>query len=187
MTDYRRHRQKGGSYFFTVVTEGRRPFLAGDASVARLREAMRLVMASHPFSVEAMVVLPDHLHALWSLPEGDDDFSLRWRLIKYRFSLATPVGWAEQSDAHPRPSLQRRREKGLWQRRFWEHCVRDEEDFRRHVEYIHYNPVRHGLAASPADWPYSSLHRFVRHGVIPPDWGEGGEPMRLHNMREAGE
>lgn len=123
---------------------------------------------SRPFSINTIVVLPEHLHCIWTLPEGDDDFSTRWRLIKDAFSKAIPAGEARSA------SRVQKRERGIWQRRFWEHVLRDENDFAIHVDYIHYNPVKHGLVDRPIDWPYSSLHRFVKQGVLPPDWGASG-------------
>jgi len=126
------------------------------------------VQQRYPFTIEAAVVLPDHLHCLWTLPAGDDDFSTRWRQIKAGFSRALPRG-------EPRSlSRQRQGERGVWQRRFWEHRVRDERDFEQHADYIHFNPVKHGLVERPVDWPYSSLHRWVRSGALPRDWGTGG-------------
>jgi putative transposase len=165
MTAYRRVFIPGGCYFFTVVTEGRRPLLTGPGNVARLREGFRRVRAAHPFHIDALVILPDHVHAIWRLPEGDGDCALRWRKIKHYFSIG-------QEAARDRASLERRREKGIWQRRFWEHAIRDEEDWRRHMDYVHYNPVKHGYVPSPGDWPYSSFGRAVERGLYPPDWGK---------------
>lgn len=131
-----------------------------------LREAFRVELRRRPFDVYAMVVLPDHLHAIWTLPEDDADYSIRWRQIK---------GWVTRHyprDLLPEPSLARvrRGEQELWQRRFWEHRIRDEHDLAMHVDYIHGNPVKHGLVRSPGDWPYSSFRRFVRAGVYGDDW-----------------
>ena len=111
-----------------------------------------------------MAVLPDHLHAVWTLPEGDADFAKRWQLIKSTFSRALPSG--------ERISESRiaRRERGIWQRRYWEHTIRDENDFARHVDYIHINPVKHGLVTRVRDWPFSSFHRMVKLGIYPEDW-----------------
>ncbi len=171
MTDYRRLYVPGATYFFTVVTEGRHPLLASEAAIDRLRDSFRYAMEHRPFRFDAVVVLPDHLHAIWTLPTGDDDFSERWRLVKYRFSHRSPAPGV------PRPSLAAKREKGLWQRRFWEHCIRDDADFARHLDYLHYNPVKHGLAERVADWPYSSFTRFVGLGIYSTDWGcPGGLP-----------
>ena len=112
-----------------------------------------------------MVVLPDHLHAIWTLPWDDADFPLRWRLIKTWFSRNLPLG------EHRRASRVDKGERGIWQRRYWEHLIRDEIDFARHVDYIHWNPVKHGFVARAKDWPYSTFHRFVRDGVLTEDWG----------------
>jgi putative transposase len=171
MTDYRRLYVPGATYFFTLVTESRCPLFLEDAAIERLREAFRYALERRPFHLDAVVVLPDHLHAIWTLPAGDDDFSERWRLVKYRFSHRS------QSPGTTRQSLAAKREKGLWQRRFWEHCIRDDADFARHLDYLHYNPVKHGMAARAADWPYSSFLRFVELGIYPMDWGcPGGLP-----------
>ena len=145
--------------------------------IADLREAFRKARAERPFNIDAIVILPDHLHAIVTLPDGDANFPLRWRRIKTVFSQAVISGGAafKRRDASGR---------ALWQRRFWEHTIRDETDFSRHVDYIHYNPVQHGYVSNPVDWQYSSLHRSIRDGVLPPDWGnaagdEGvfGEPL----------
>ena len=163
MTDYRRYRLKGGTYFFTVnLLERKRCLLTEHIDV--LGEAFRAVKSAHPFRTEAIVVLPEHLHAVWSLPEGDDDFSLRWRQIKSAFS--------RQIENTERISNSRagRQERGIWQRRFWEHAIRDENDYVRHVDYIHFNPVKHRLVQRARDWPYSSFHRHVLLGVYPADW-----------------
>ena len=163
MTDYRRYRVKGGSYFFTAnLAERKRRLLTEHVGI--LHDAFRTVKQAHPFQLDAIVILPDHLHTLWTLPEGDDDFSLRWRQIKSAFSRA--IGKGE------RVSLSRatKHERGIWQRRFWEHAIRDGNDFARHVDYIHFNPVKHGYVDKVADWPYSSFHRYVRLGICPWDW-----------------
>ena len=120
--------------------------------VGALREAVRATRAERPFGIGAFVVLPDHLHCVWTLPEGDSDFPVRWRLIKARFSRAVPM-------AERRPSQIARRERGVWQRRYWEHAVRDEDDYARCVAYCWTNPVKHGFVAEPKDWRWSSVHR----------------------------
>jgi putative transposase len=163
MTNYRLYRVKGGSYFFTVnLAERKRKLLTEHVGI--LRDAFRTVKQAHPFQLDAIVIFPDHLHALWTLPEGDDDFSLRWRQVKSAFSGAIEKG--------ERVSLSRatKQERGIWQRRFGEHAIRDDNDFARHVDYIHFNPVKHGYVARVADWPYSSFHRYVRLGICPLDW-----------------
>ena len=163
MPNYRRAFVPGGCWFFTVTLLDRRLRLLTE-NVDVQRKATRVTQARHPFVIDAMVVLPDHLHAVWTLPPGDADFSLRWRLIKISFAQAIPK--TERRSA----VRMRRRERGIWQRRFWEHLIRDEEDFRRHVEYCYINPINHGLASSVRDWPYSSFHRDVRAQLFPEDW-----------------
>ena len=164
MSDYRRVRVKGGCYFFTTVTAARRPILIDN--ISKLRNAFRHVRINHAFTIDAIVILPDHMHCIWTLPDGDDDFSMRWRLIKSAFSRHLPVIPYKGK---------RQREKGIWQRRFWEHLIRNDGDFQKHVDYIHYNPVKHGYVEHVADWPYSSFHRFVRQGVYTVDWSEPGD------------
>jgi Transposase and inactivated derivatives len=163
MPDYRRARIAGGTYFFTVNLLSRQD----DALVRHidlLRACVRAVRARRPFVSDAWVVLPDHLHAMWSLPPGDEDYSVRWMDIKRRFTLALPrTEWLSGV-------RQGRRERGIWQRRFWEHALRDEEDFRRQIDYIHYNPVKHGCVSRAADWPYSTFRRYVQLGLLPLDW-----------------
>lgn len=170
MTNYRRQRIKGGCYFFTVNLADRRQTLLTDR-IAILRQAFRQTQTAHPFTIEAIVILPDHLHAIWTLPEGDDDFSLRWRQIKAAFSRAVAKGEVLS------PSRKAKAERGIWQRRFWEHAIRDDADYGAHVDYIHYNPVKHGHAERVADWPYSSFQRFVSRGVYPADWAGGNIPQ----------
>jgi putative transposase len=163
MTNYRRNFVAGGSYFFTVNLADRRLRLLTD-HIEALRAAFHYARNRHPFTVEATVILPEHLHAIWTLPDGDADFALRWRLIKSTFSRALP------QDEQVSKSRSDRGERGIWQRRYWEHTLRDEGDFARHVDYIHFNPVKHGHVGRVRDWPYSSFHRMVRLGVYPEDW-----------------
>ena len=129
-----------------------------------LREVVRGVRQRYPFYIDAWVVLPDHLHCIWTLPEGDADFSTRWRLIKTAFANALPV--TERRSAVRVAHC----ERAIWQRRFWEHAFRDERDYARHVDYVHYNPVKHGYVERVGDWPHSSFHRLVARGIYPPDW-----------------
>ena len=152
---YRRTYVTGATYFFTVVTARRKPIFASGDAVDLLRRAFRHVRANHPFQIDAICILPDHIHCVWTLPEGDSDHSTRWRLIKARFTRT-----CGENVARP-----------VWQKRYWEHLIRDEEDFRRHVDYIHYNPVKHGLADRPIDWKYSSFDKWIERGDYPPDWG----------------
>jgi len=163
MTQYRRNFVPGGSFFFTVNLAERRLRLLTE-HVDLLRKAFRSARTSHSFDIEAIVVLPDHLHAIWTLPPGDADFATRWRLIKSTFSRGLPRGERISE------SRAAKGERGIWQRRYWEHTLRDERDLERHVDYIHYNPVKHGLVSRVQDWPHSSFHRYVRDGVYPADW-----------------
>jgi len=163
MTNYRRNFLPGGSYFFTVNLLDRRSRLLTE-KIELLRQAFRYAKERHPFSVEASVILPDHLHAVWTLPEGDADYALRWRLIKSAFSHALPAAEPVSN------SRSGKGERGIWQRRYWEHTLRNENDFAKHVDYIHFNPVKHGHVLRVVDWPYSSFHGFVRQGIYPADW-----------------
>jgi len=166
MTNYRRSNIAGASYFFTVNLADRHRSLLTD-NIALLRSAFEYVRARHPFVIDAIVILPDHLHVIWTLPERDSDFALRWRLIKTVFSRGLPHGERRSK------SRQEKGERGIWQRRYWEHLIRDDADHARHVDYIHINPVKHGLVPRVADWPHSSFHRFVQAGMLPKDWAGG--------------
>ena len=147
---YRRALSPGGTFFFTVVTCNRQKILADEPGISLLREAFRYVLDRHPFQMDACVELPDHIHAIWTLPEDDSDYSTRWRLIKSYFSRNLP----DKSNTGLTVSRINKGEQSVWQRRFWEHQMRDEQDVQRHVEYIHFNPVKHGLVQAPIDWPY---------------------------------
>ena len=182
MPQYRRARIPGGTYFFTVVTHARQPFLTHPLCRTILANVIREVQLAHSFSLEAWVSLPDHWHCVWTLPEGDADYSKRWGLIKAKFSKQTrsflcPTGDCSNGDS-------RKREAAIWQRRFWEHVIRDDADFRIHLDYIHYNPVKHGLVDRVQDWPYSSFHRFVAQGMYPIDWGEQVDLAESHAFGE---
>ncbi len=164
MRRYVRAYTPGATYFFTVnlAVRGSNALLVDH--IDALRSVIRAVRHRHPFTIPAVVVMPDHLHALWTLPTDDADFSTRWALIKAGFSRALARG------EHVSPSRVGKGERGIWQRRFWEHQIRDEADFARHVDYIHYNPVKHGHVERVAQWPHSSFHRFVRAGILTADW-----------------
>ncbi len=149
--------------FFTVTLADRGSQLLVD-QVEALRAAVRVTMAERPFRIDAWVVLPDHLHAVWTLPESDADFSVRWKDIKTRFTKS--VGQTGRRSA----SKIAKGEAGIWQRRFWEHHIRDERDFTTHLRYCWWNPVKHGFVERPVDWPYSSIHREVRLGQVEPEW-----------------
>ena len=162
MPQYRRARIEGSIFFFTVVLADRSSTLLVD-EVDRLRKVYRTVRERRPFETIAICILPDHIHAVWALPEGDADFSGRWSLIKSGFSRGI--------EERPRsPSKIIKREKGIWRRRFWEHAIRDDVDLERHVDYVHFNPVKHGYVTRVVDWPHSSFHQFVERGLLPSDW-----------------
>jgi putative transposase len=167
MPNYRRAWHPGGTYFFTVNLLQRRGNTVLVHRIDLLRACVELVRQRHPFHIHGWVVLPDHLHCVIELPEGDSDFVNRWRLIKMGFSKKLPKT--------ERRSTVRiaRGERGIWQRRYWEHLIRDEADFRAHMDYVHFNPVKHGLVRRVSDWPYSTFHRLVEEGVYPADWGGG--------------
>ena len=164
MPRYLRAHIEGGVFFFTVTLADR----SSDVlvrQVDRLRRVYASVQKRYPFETVAICVLPDHLHAIWSLPEGDADFPLCWNLIKAGFSRGL-------AGNRPRTaSKMNRRERGIWQRRYWEHAIRNDADLERHVDYIHFNPVKHGHVSKVCDWPHSSFHRYVAKGVLPEDWG----------------
>ena len=163
MPDYRRAKIAGGIFFFTLTLADRSSDLLV-RDIDRLRRVYGSVQQRRPFETPAICILPDHLHAIWSLPRGDHDFARRWSLIKSGFSRGLP--------AAPRTlSKMVKREKGIWQRRYWEHAIRDDQDLSRHIDYIHFNPVKHRLVPSVCQWPHSSFHRYVRRGDLPEDWG----------------
>ena len=176
MVRYRRNYVQGGSWFFTVALHDRRSDLL-TRHIDALRSAHQRVRRDRPFRMEAIVVLPDHLHAIWTLPPGDADYAGRWRALKSGFVRALAGAGVAVARNH-------RGEAMVWQRRYWEHTIRDAEDLGRHVDYIHYNPVRHGLVHRAIDWPYSSIHRYVAEGILPPDWAAGPND---EGMPETGE
>jgi putative transposase len=163
MPRYIRAKIKGSVFFFTVVLAERRSDLLV-AEINRFRETYRMIQQRRSFETIAICILPDHIHAVWALPEGDGDFSTRWSLIKSGFSR----GLDPRSQSASKVG---KREKGIWQRRFWEHTIRDDSDLERHIDYIHFNPVKHGHVTRVADWPYSSFHRYVQRGLLAADWG----------------
>jgi putative transposase len=177
MVNYRRNFVPGGTFFFTVTLADRRSKVLVDY-VNLLRNALRVARQERPFLIEAVVILPDHLHAIFTLPPGDSDYPARWRRIKGHFSSALIDASIEL----------KRRSNGslaLWQRRFWEHTIRDEGDFERHVDYIHFNPVKHSLVQLVRDWPHSSFHRYVKEGILPDDWaGDAGQDRANFGERE---
>ncbi|MFZ1891142.1 MAG: transposase [Formosimonas sp.] len=155
MSNFRRNYQAGGTYFFTVVSKNRAPIFTEPHVWALLKEGISLARANRPFEIDSLVLLPDHLHTIWTLPEGDFNYSVRWQEIKR---------WVSRQLGH-----------SIWQPRFWEHTIRDERDFQQHMDYVHYNPVKHGLSNTAADWAYSTFHRHVKLGNYPPDWGGANE------------
>jgi len=173
MPDYRRNRIPGATYFFTVNLRDRHSGLLV-AQIDALREAVRGVRRELPFRIDAWVVLPDHMHSLWTLPGGDSNFPERWRRIKAAFSKALP------DTAQRLPVKLRKGERGIWQRGYWEHTIRNDRDYIAHMDYIHFNPVKHGLAESPGDWAFSSFRRCVAAGLYPAEWLSGsGEPAEI--------
>jgi putative transposase len=162
MVNYRRNLVPGGTYFFTMNLRDRSSRLLTE-HIGLLRTACRTVQLKQPFRVDAIVILPEHLHTIWTLPEGEANYPGRWKAIKSAFTRAVVKSGV----------VAKRNEKGeyaVWQRRYWEHTIADEIDFKRHVDYIHFNPIKHGWAKQVVDWPYSSFHRYVQQGILPPDW-----------------
>jgi putative transposase len=173
MPNYRRAWIPGGTYFFTVNLLRRHGNDLLTKHVAELRAAVKATLRSHPFTIHGFVVLPDHLHCVIELPIGEHDFAVRWQTIKRHFSMAIPKT-EYRSDVR-----QRRRERGIWQRRYWEHVIRDATDYRAHMDYLHYNPVKHGWVRRVQDWPYSTFHRCVELGLYLADWGSPNTTLSL--------
>ncbi len=169
MPNYRRARTKGGIYFFTVVTHNREPLFSRPSHIKTLQLIIEDVRNERVFTEIACVILPDHIHALWKLPEGDDDYSKRWGLIKARFTKTLRTGNQHVGRALPDMSPAVNAPQ-IWQKRFWEHQIRNEVDLNNHIDYTHFNPVKHGLVKNVGDWQYSSFHRFVKAGAYPEDW-----------------
>ncbi len=170
---YGRVRIPGASYFFTVVTCDRRPIFQHTEAIALFDAAVTRIRQRHPFEIDATVILPDHIHTIWTLPDGDADFSTRWRLVKEAFTKP----FVRQNLPSSRSDSRRSKgEQPVWQRRFWEHLIRDEADYVAHVDYIHINPVHHGLAAAASEWPHSSFAEWVERGVYAPNWGSDKMP-----------
>lgn len=175
MPDYRRAWHPGGTYFFTVNLLQRQGNDLLTRHIDILRKTVAFVRQHHPFVIHAWVVLPEHLHCVIELPVGDCDFALRWRLIKLLFSRNIPqIEWRSEIRKN-------RRERGVWQRRYWEHRIRDEADFAAHMDYVHINPVKHGLVNAVVDWPYSTFHGLVAQGVYPADWAGGAEGILVRD------
>jgi putative transposase len=166
--EYRRVYVKGGTYFFTLVTYNRHPILSTQRSIEILSDAIQYVADRMPFEVVASAILPDHMHFIWTMPIESCDFSTRWRLIKSNFTRY----WCKNGSISKSASRIKKGKQDVWQRRFWEHLIRDDLDLTRHIEYIHYNPVKHELAHSPMDWKYTSFIKYVQNGYYPSNWGE---------------
>jgi putative transposase len=184
MPDYRRWYVAGGTYFFTVVTHHRRRMLCDELARDCLREAIETVRKTRAVEIVALVLQPDHLHTVWTLPPGDADYPTRWRRIKEEFTQKYLLHGGRE--AAPGASRIRCEERGVWQRRFWEHSVRDEEDLKRCVDYVHWNPKKHGLVRNIRDWPWSSFHRYVKLGEYEIDWG-ATDPAPGYDEPEWGE
>jgi REP-associated tyrosine transposase len=170
MLTFIRSKKRGGTFFFTIITYRRRKILTIPESINILHEVISEVRREHPFFIDAWVLLPDHMHSIWTLPKGDDDYSRRWGLIKARFSRSARTLF--HLDDLMTDSKEHHRESTIWQRRFWEHQIRDERDLNAPLDYLHYNPVKHGMVANVAEWPYSTFHRYVEQGLYPANWGE---------------
>ena len=176
MSDYRRWFVEGGTFFFTVVAYARRPILTTDDGRLFLRKAISSVRERHPFTLVANVLLPDHWHLIMQLPPGDDRYSLRMKQVKAELSEQWLA--ARLPEAKVTESQRKRGERGIWQPRFWEHTIRDEEDLERCADYIHWNPREHNLVDRVRDWEWSSFHRFVESGQYDINWG-GTAPDRV--------
>ena len=163
MPDCRRNRIPGGTYFFTVNLQDRNCSLLVD-HIANLRQAVRRARHLTPFHIDAWVVLPNRMHTIWTLPPNDADFPRRWKAIKLLFSRQVTKGETLSANRHTRG------ERGIWQRRYWEHTIRDDRDYAAHMDYVHFNPVKHGLVTAVAEWPFSSFHRCIDQGLYPPAW-----------------
>ena len=169
MPRYIRSYTKGATYFFTLVAYDRRPIFCEKDFLKAFKESIKQVQQQYPFEIIAWVQLPDHLHCIWKMPLDDTNYSQCWSRIKRLTTQACPqyhlpIQKLKQSEI-------KRNEKGIWQRRFYEHQINSEEDFINHMDYIHYNPVKHGFATKAVDWQYSSFHRYIENGIYPVDWG----------------
>ncbi|MEO0967048.1 MAG: transposase [Cyanobacteria bacterium J06639_18] len=181
MPNYKRFVVPGCTYFFTQVTYQRYPWLCTENARQILRVSINKVRQTYPFKIEALVLLPDHLHCIWTLPPEDSNYATRWRMIK-TFVSKNYVNKLP-SDLKITTSREKRKESNLWQRRFWEHLIRDENDFINHCNYIHFNPVKHGLCQTPTEWEFSSIHRFIAQGLYPKNWGNYNPHTPYRMMR----
>ncbi|QDT46105.1 Transposase IS200 like protein [Symmachiella dynata] len=182
MPNYRRARVPGGCYFFTVVTDRRAPILCHPAARSFLGRVIRECRQRWPMFINAMVLLPDHLHTIWTLPSGDDRYAARWGWIKKEFAKH----WVERGGKQQSISSSRRNQRrhGVWQPRYWEHTIEDDNDFERHFDYIHYNPVKHRFAGCPKNWQWSSFHRWVKSGVYAENWACGNVVQNQMNFAD---
>ena len=179
MPDYRRSLVEGGTYFFTLVTYDRLPILNTEHSRKILHQSWVEVKERFYFETVAVCLLPDHLHCIWKLPEGDADYPVRWKEIKRRFTIRylKEIGPGEERNL----SRQKKHEAAIWQRRYWEHTLFEQVDFEEHLDYIHYNPIKHGFVTRAIDWPFSSFPRYVKEGIYEADWA-GGETGRIQGL-----
>ena len=168
MPEYHRALVSGGTFFFTVVTYKRYPVFAEEPVITLLHKCFQIVASEYPYTMDAIVILPDHLHCIWTLPDNDSDFSTRWKLIKATFTK----NYFGSKAHNVSESMRSKGERGIWQRRFWEHMIRNQEDFNRHSDYIHYNPVKHGYVSLPIEWKHSSFRDFIGRGYYSEDWGQ---------------
>jgi putative transposase len=184
MPDYRRWFRTGGTYFFTVVTFNRRKIFCNELARSFLHRAITEVRALRPFEMPGVVLLPEHCHCIWKMPDDDDDFSVRWSMIKMRFTKSWLASGGR--DVSVSASRIKRGERGVWQRRFWEHLIADQQDFARHMDYIHYNSVKHGHVKCPHQWKHSSFLRWVNEGIYGRDWlckcRENSEPPDFESI-----
>ena len=178
--NYKRNFATGATFFFTVVTKDRHPVFVDESTVELLRRALRAVNDLRPFTIDAAVILPDHLHMIWTLPPNDGNFDKRWSAIKSRFTRDWLAAGGREAAISDRSA--RKRHRGVWQHRFFEHTIRNEEDLVQHIDYIHFNPVKHGLVSRPVDWRWSSIHHYIAEGILPPDWGTSGVPPCLDRI-----
>ena len=180
MPNYRQIHAPGGTYFFTVVTCDRMPILSSEPNIELLKKITRETQRNHPFDQIAYCILPDHIHCIWTLPVSDKDYCTRWMLIKARFSREYKPG--SDVEEHISDSRARKRERDVWQRRFWEHAIRNDEDLSKHIDYIHFNPIKHGVVKRLSDWKWSSFHEFIDGGYYDKNWGVE-EPIDLQKLR----
>ena len=186
MPDYRRYFNPGAAIFFTVITHDRRLILCTEKGRDFLRQAIQNVKKDRPFESIAFALMPEHFHCLWKLPDEDGNFSVRMACIKKMFTRLWLENGEDQCDISK--ARKKHREKGVWQKRFWEHTIRNEDDFINHVNYIHYNPVKHNLAKCPHAWPYSTFHQWMKDGYYKKEWlcicnSNESEPPDFNNIK----